>query len=193
MNCAYTKIEALPKFVCLRDNCLPGTRSITNDADNVVREILDQYGNVRIIYRDTEKAWSELGHDGFRFTAFKPIKLPNISFSLTTPQFRDRTKTVTRRLGWVRVKPNDVLMAVVKAQGLKKGQHPEKLGPIRVRDARVERLDRMTDDIEYGAFEVVREGFHNMTPEQFVQMFCAHNICSRNRPVTRIQFDYLDD
>ena len=45
-----------------------------------------------------------------------------ISFSLTTPQFRDGTKDVTRRLGWTFLKPGDRLCAVVKAMGLKKGE-----------------------------------------------------------------------
>jgi hypothetical protein len=46
----------------------------------------------------------------------------NISFSITRFQFCDRTKTVTRRLGWAKLKPGDVLMGVEKAMGLKKGE-----------------------------------------------------------------------
>ena len=40
-----------------------------------------------------------------------------MSFSMTTPQVRARTKTVTRRLGWRFLKPGVVLWAVEKAQG----------------------------------------------------------------------------
>ena len=31
----------------------------------------------------------------------------NISFALTTPQFKARTKTVTRRKGWLMLQPGD--------------------------------------------------------------------------------------
>ena len=53
-----------------------------------------------------------------------------ISFFLTTPQFKTRTKDVTRRPGWKNLKAGDRLQAVVKAQGLKLGEHPVKLGVI---------------------------------------------------------------
>lgn len=45
----------------------------------------------------------------------------SISFSLTTPQFLDGTKDVTRRLGWEKIKAGDTLRAVKKAMGLKTG------------------------------------------------------------------------
>ena len=35
----------------------------------------------------------------------------NISFSLTTRQFRDGSKDVTRRVNWQNLKPGDHLMA----------------------------------------------------------------------------------
>jgi len=43
----------------------------------------------------------------------------NISFALTTKQIRNRSKTVTRRLGWLHIKKGDVLNACVKCMGLK--------------------------------------------------------------------------
>jgi hypothetical protein len=55
-----------------------------------------------------------------------------MSFALTTEQVRNRTKTVTRRVGWRFAKVGDVVQPVVKAQGLKKGEHPQPIGgPIR--------------------------------------------------------------
>ena len=45
----------------------------------------------------------------------------NISFFLTKRQFLDRSKDVTRRLGWNWVKPGDVLCGIEKGQGLKRG------------------------------------------------------------------------
>jgi hypothetical protein len=41
---------------------------------------------------------------------------------MTTEQFRTGQKTVTLRLGWVNLKPGDVLMGVEKCQGLRKGE-----------------------------------------------------------------------
>lgn len=46
----------------------------------------------------------------------------NISFALTTPQFKSRSKDVTRRIGWWFLKPGDVVMGVEKGMGLKKGE-----------------------------------------------------------------------
>jgi hypothetical protein len=51
-----------------------GRRSVTNDADNVVAD-LHQRGLLkgrRLIYRDSEGRWDELGHDeNGRFIGFK--------------------------------------------------------------------------------------------------------------------------
>ena len=48
----------------------------------------------------------------------------NISFMLTTQQFRNRTKTVTRRMGWWNLKPGDILMGVEKRQDSKGRTYP---------------------------------------------------------------------
>jgi hypothetical protein len=105
-----------------------------------------------------------------------------ISFFLTTRQFLDGSKDVTRRLGWKNVKPGDRLMAVRKAQGLKKGEHPEKLGEIEVvASARIP-LWAIT------VYDCAREGFPNLSPEGFISMFREHMGCRRNRIVTRIEF-----
>lgn len=62
-----------------------------------------------------------------------------MSFALTSTQINDRTKTVTRRLGWSRLRPGTLLQPVVKAQGLKKGEKVQKVGgPIRVVSVRRE-------------------------------------------------------
>lgn len=56
-----------------------------------------------------------------------------MSFALTTDQVRRRTKTVTRRMGWRRLKPGTLLQPIVKGQGIPKGGHVETIGgPIRV-------------------------------------------------------------
>ncbi len=47
--------------------------------------------------------------------------MKNISFALTTKQFLDGSKTVTRRLGWANLKPGEILMACEKCMGLGPG------------------------------------------------------------------------
>jgi len=49
----------------------------------------------------------------------------NMSFSMTTPQFKTRTKTVTRRLGWWFIQPGDLVYGVEKGMA---GPIPEPEG-----------------------------------------------------------------
>lgn len=110
----------------------------------------------------------------------------NIAFSLTTPQVRTQTKTVTRRLGWKHLQPGKRLYAVVKGMGLKKGEHPEYLALIEVASVRREPLAAITQE------DVNREGFPEMTPGEFISFFCkTHRGCTRRTRVTRIEFRYL--
>lgn len=111
--------------------------------------------------------------------------MKNISFALTTAQFLDGSKTVTRRLGWMKARARDVLCAVEKSQGLKKGEKVKRLGPIRVKDARRERLDAITQA------DCILEGFPEYDPYQFVYFFCEHNGCTPETLVTRIEFERL--
>ncbi len=115
-----------------------------------------------------------------------------ISFSLTKPQFRARTKTVTRRTGWWDLMPGDILDGCEKAMGLKKGEKVVVLGPIRIISARAELLCALTDNPEYGRDECRLEGFPDLTPTEFVAMFCAtHQKCDPNTEVNRIEFQYI--
>jgi hypothetical protein len=108
----------------------------------------------------------------------------NISFSATKEQFRARTKTVTRRMGWSFLGPGNMLMGVEKAQGLKKGEKVKKLGAVRVVSARREPLNAITQG------DVIAEGFPNMTPDEFIAFFCQFNGCMPDATVTRIEFSY---
>lgn len=109
-----------------------------------------------------------------------------MSFSLTTPQFRARTKTVTRRIGWWDLAPGDILDGCEKAMGLKKGEKVIVLGPIRIISADPVILGDITQD------DVVAEGFPNLTPTEFVAMFCAtHHKCTPDTQVNRIEFQYI--
>jgi hypothetical protein len=120
----------------------------------------------------------------------------NMSFALTTAQIRNRTKTVTRRLGWTFLKPGDLVRAVVKAQGLKKGEKVEPLATLRIVGVRQEQLDDLeTKAWPYGETEVLKEGFANHpqfgSPGTFVDMFCDTHECEPYAAVTRIEFEYV--
>jgi len=104
-----------------------------------------------------------------------------ISFSETTNQIRNRTKTVTRRAGWLHLKPGDKLRAVVKAMGLRKGEHVEDLCTIEVVSVRREPVCAITPE------DVVREGFPDWTPAQFVDLYRRINGCDADALCTRIE------
>ena len=93
----------------------------------------------------------------------------NISFSMSTEAVRNRTKTVTRRLGWDFLKPGDLLMACEKCQGLRKGEKVKRLGLIRVVSVRSELVGDI--DLFYTDEECVKEGFPHLTTKQFEVMF----------------------
>jgi hypothetical protein len=116
----------------------------------------------------------------------------NISFALTTEQFRNRTKTVTRRKGWKFLKAGDILNGCVKCMGLKPGEKIDRLGQIRVVRVTQESLDTMADLRNYGNLEATREGFPDLTGKQFVEMFCKHMGGTPAQIVTRIAFEYLE-
>lgn len=109
----------------------------------------------------------------------------NMSFALTERQLLDGSKTVTRRVGWKTVCTDDVLVAVRKSMGLKKGEKVHVLGTIKVTWANDEPLSRIDQQ------EVVREGFPHMTPEEFISFFCqTHRGCTPDTVVRRIAFHF---
>lgn len=117
----------------------------------------------------------------------------NISVALTEEQVLAREKDVTRRLGWLNLKPGMLLQPMRKGQGLKKGEKATKVGgPIRVVAVSREPLRRLLDDQAYGRSEVVREGFPGLTPQQFVTFFMASHACTVDDVITRIEFRYID-
>ena len=104
-----------------------------------------------------------------------------MSFSKTLPQFRDRTKTVTRRNGWLDVQPGDRITGIEKGMGLAKGERQVILHDIEVVSVRRERLGDITPD------DVAREGFPGETSEFFVKKFGK----PADHIVTRIEFKHL--
>lgn len=110
----------------------------------------------------------------------------NMSFFHTQEQVLAQTKDVTRRLGWLFLKPGDVVQPIVKGQGLKKGETVEYLGcPIQIVTKRREPLDTIDQA------DIIREGFLDMTPPEFVAMFCQFNKCSPDTIITRIEYVYV--
>lgn len=111
-----------------------------------------------------------------------------MSFSLTTDQVREQTKTVTRRNGWLFLKPGDRVQPVEKAMGLKKGEKMVKIGPpIEIIATRREPVVAIT------AADVVCEGFPKMTQAGFIDLYCKANKCWPDSFTTRIEYKYLND
>jgi hypothetical protein len=108
----------------------------------------------------------------------------NISFSLTEPQLLDGSKTITRRLGWRRLKPGDRLQAVRKSMGLKRGEAIVRLCVIEIVSVRRERLDAIDAD----PADCAREGFPELSPGMFRNMFQKHMNCDGSTEITRIEF-----
>ena len=108
-----------------------------------------------------------------------------MSFAMTTEQFRNRTKTVTRRFGWLFLKSGDEVRGVEKAMGLQKGEKIKPLGMIRIVSTLQEPLNEITQE------DVIREGFPDWTPSQFIKMLVDHYKVDPSKKVNRIEFEYL--
>lgn len=62
-----------PDAVYLIDLCLAAeSMSVTNDAEAVVENLYEEFGDKRFIYLDTMGNWDELVHVRGVFTGFKP-------------------------------------------------------------------------------------------------------------------------
>ena len=120
----------------------------------------------------------------------------NISFMLTTPQFLDGSKDVTRRNGWAFLKEGDILCGVEKSQGLGKGGKIKRLGMIRVVRKSREMLCQIVLDRDYGRAEMTREGFpeghEKHDPAVFMDFFCrSHKGVTPQTVITRIEFEHI--
>lgn len=117
-----------------------------------------------------------------------------MSFSHTASHVRERMKTVTRRVGWRFLKPNDLVLAVEKARGLKKGEPVRVLGVLRILGVRAEPLSRLVRDARYAEDELPREGFPCWSRDDFIAMFLrTHRGTTVDTEVTRIEFEYVDE
>lgn len=109
----------------------------------------------------------------------------NMSFMLTTEQIRNRTKSVTRRMGWSFLKPGDKVQAVEKGMGIRKGEKMNKICTIVIVSNTPEMLIKITPE------EVIKEGFPGKSPNWFIDMFCkSHKKCTPVTVINRIEFKY---
>jgi hypothetical protein len=108
-----------------------------------------------------------------------------MSVALTREQVRDQSKTVTRRQGWLMLKPGDTVTLCEQVQGLKKGEHPVRITDIEIVSVRRERLDAFTPE------DVAAEGFPGWSVKEFIRFFVgSHKGCEPGSLVTRIQWVY---
>lgn len=110
-----------------------------------------------------------------------------MSFYHTQEQVRNRTKTVTRRKGWKHLKPGDRFWAIVKGQGLKKGEKVERICLLECASNLPCHLISITKR------DVVREGFPELSQAQFVRMFCRNMGGKVDQELNRIEFKYVED
>ena len=120
-----------------------------------------------------------------------------MSVSMTEQAVIERRKTVTRRKGWLMLKPGDRLTLCRKTQGRKPGEPLVRLAEVEVVSVRRERLRALTDDLDYGCAEVRLEGMASddpgIFPSVFVdQYFIRAQGMTPDDEVTRIEWRYLD-
>ena len=108
-----------------------------------------------------------------------------MSVALTEGAVRRRQKTVTRRMGWRFLKPGDELQLCRKVMGRKPDEPLVRIALVRVVSVRREQLSAISK------VDVMREGFVEWTPEQFVRFFCSNMKCEPSDEVTRIEWEYL--
>jgi hypothetical protein len=110
-----------------------------------------------------------------------------MSVSLTEQAVVDRRKTVTRRKGWLFLKPGDRLTLCRKVMGRKPGEPLVRLAEVEVVSVRRELLDAMPiGDVE-------REGFTGWWRTDFIWFFCQHMKVTPQTEVTRIEWRYLPE
>ncbi len=107
-----------------------------------------------------------------------------MSFAATTEQIKNRTKRVTRRMGWKFLKKGDRIEAVEKYRGVPKSKR-KSLGQIIIISVRRERLSKVTYS------DCVKEGFPHFSPYLFMEFFCKMNKCKPGAWVTVVRFRYV--
>lgn len=108
-----------------------------------------------------------------------------MSVSHTEAQVVDRSKTVTRRQGWLFLRPGDPLTLCRKVMG-RMGAPLVKVAEVEVVSIRREPLSKITDA------DCAREGFPDWTADRFVAFFGETFGGGPDQIVTRIEWRYLE-
>lgn len=72
MHSEYEVVGINNEIVFIEDVGHKTNRSVTNDAEAVIVDVIKKYGNKRVVYKDSQGEWGELTHDGEDFTGFAP-------------------------------------------------------------------------------------------------------------------------
>lgn len=118
-----------------------------------------------------------------------------MSVAFTEHAVVDRTKTVTRRKGWMFLKPGDRLTLCRKVMGRKAGEPLVRLAEVEVLAVRREALARV---VRQGELEKEGFPFHRRrqtgvaTTGDFIRKYFEPQGLSREDMVTRIEWRYLD-
>lgn len=123
-----------------------------------------------------------------------------MSVAFTEQAVVERRKTVTRRKGWLFVKPGDRLTLCRKVMGRKPGEPLVRIAEVVVVSVRREPLCAVAGPYAMdrnGATiwpEVIAEGFPDMSPWEFMDRFFieAQGILVMD-DVTRIEWRYLEE
>jgi hypothetical protein len=116
-----------------------------------------------------------------------------MAFPHSATEVRERMQTVTRRVGWRFLKPDDLIQAVDQARRLGPDEPVRELAVLRIRDVRVEPLSRLVTDARYAEDELPREGFPCWTRDDFIARFLrTHRLKTADVEVTRIEFEYVE-
>jgi hypothetical protein len=125
-----------------------------------------------------------------------------MSVSLTEAAVVDRSKTVTRRLGWRFLRPGDRLTLCRKVMGRRRPDGTVeplvRLADVEVVSVRRERLWDITDEdiaregVPVDLFDEWRVDTGLPTPEAWVRWFAYAMGCRPDDEVTRIEWRYLD-
>lgn len=111
-----------------------------------------------------------------------------MSVSLTEQAVVERRKTVTRRLGWLFIKPGDRLTLCRKVMGRKPGEPLVRLAEVEVVSVRREPLNAMTTE------DVAREavpGRERASGLGWALWFAETMGCHIDTEVTRIEWRYV--
>lgn len=127
-----------------------------------------------------------------------------MSVAYTEDAVRARTKTVSRRMGWVFLKPGERVTLCRKVMGRKPGEPLERLAEVEIVSVqRVRLCDMDPGDIALEAVDPAKWWDRPLMPqmeisnrvapvELWVSWFAETMRCRITDPVTRIEWRYLD-